>query len=438
MIEYLFETFGQTSDGQRIMIPENIKAPAELSFKNLIIQLKNIKEQSFSGNLTVRVEGSQSWIFSFRMGRLGWVGGGIEPIARWQRNLALAQLELPPEKLAQIDNSESIDSHLLAQLLTEESIDRQQAADIVGRMTIECLFDIIQFSQHSGNRLAYKLTQTGASNPELNLVLPLLEIEPILTKSIQTWQEWSNAGLAVYAPSLFPIVSKSANIAQIVSGSNLQQIIGAIDGNRTLRSLATNYRQSLLNFTTALLPLLRSGFITLSLQPKTRVNRLEQSEISNTLTDRSTGNLSTGTYGTVTQSTGAQSTSPGASNQGHLIACIDDSILIYQSLERILNEHGYRCFGIQDPLKIMPGLIRNKPSFIFLDLLMPIVNGYEVCEQIRKTPSLKDVPVIILTGKDGLIDRMRSKMVGATGFLGKPVDEDAVLKMLEKYLVGGK
>jgi two-component system, chemotaxis family, response regulator PixG len=422
------------------MIPENIKAPSELSFKNLIIQLKNIKEQSFSGNLTVRVEGSQIWIFSFRMGRLGWVGGGIEPIARWQRNLALVQLELAPEKLARIDNPETIDSHLLAQLLTDESIDRQQAADIVGRMAIECLFDIIQFSQHSGNRLAYKLTQTGASNPELNLVLPLLEIEPILTKSIQTWQEWSNAGLAVYAPSLFPIVSKSADIAQIVAGSNLQQVIGAIDGNRTLRSLAINYRQSLLNFTTALLPLLRSGFITLSPQPKTRVNRLAQGEISNSLTDRSTGNLSTGTTGTVTQSTGnfstgSQNMSTGTKSQSPLIACVDDSILIYQSLERILNERGYRCFGIQDPLKIMPGLIRNKPNFIFLDLLMPIVNGYEVCEQIRKTPSLKDVPVIILTGKDGLIDRMRSKMVGATGFLGKPVDEDAVIKMLEKYLV---
>ena len=425
------------------MISENNTAPSELTFKNLIVQLKNIREQSFSGNLTVRVEGSQSWIFSFRMGRLGWVGGGIEPIARWQRNLALAQLELPPEKLARIDNPENIDSHLLAQLLTDESIDRQQAADIVGRMAIECLFDIIQFSQHSGNRLAYKLMQTGASNPELNLVLPLLEIELILTKSIQTWQEWSNAGLAVYAPSLFPIVSKSADIAQIVAGSNLQQVIGAIDGNRTLRSLAINYQQSLLNFTTALLPLLRSGFISLSPHPKTRVNRLTQPEISSSLTDRSTGNLSTGTYGTVTQSTGrfdnnSQSTSNNNNGQAPLIACIDDSILIYQSLERILSERGYRCFGIQDPLKIMPGLIRNKPNFIFLDLLMPIVNGYEVCEQIRKTPSLKDVPVIILTGKDGLIDRMRSKMVGATGFLGKPVDEDAVIKMLEKYLVGVK
>jgi two-component system, chemotaxis family, response regulator PixG len=400
------------------MIQENIKS-TDLSFKDLIIQIKNIKEQSFSGNLTVKVDVNPSWIFSFRMGRLGWVDGGIEPANRWQRNLALAQLDLPPEKLAQINNPEtSIDSHLLAQILTDESIDRQKSAELVGKMTIECLFDIIQFSQHNGNRLACQIIKTGADNPQLNLVLPLLEIEPILTKSIQTWQEWSNAGLAAYAPSLFPIISQSADVARSVDDPNLQQLVAAIDGNRTLRSLAINYRQSLRKFTTTLLPLLRMGFITLSSQPKSRVSKVVQSELNSPSPNSPTGDLS--------------------AQQNPLIACVDDSILIYQSLESILTKHGYRSYGIQDPLKIMPSLIRNKPNFIFLDLLMPIVNGYEVCEQIRKTPSLKDIPVIILTGKDGLIDRMRSKMVGATGFLGKPVDEESVIKMLEKYLVVGQ
>jgi two-component system, chemotaxis family, response regulator PixG len=400
------------------MIQENIKS-TDLSFKDLIIQIKNIKEQSFSGNLTVKVDVNPSWIFSFRMGRLGWIDGGIEPTNRWQRNLALAQLDLPPEKLARINNPEtSIDSHLLAQILTDESIDRQKSAELVSNMTIECLFDIIQFSQHNGNRLAYQIIKTGADNPQLNLVLPLLEIEPILTKSIQTWQEWSNAGLAVYAPSLFPIISQSADVARSVDDPNLQQLVAAIDGNRALRSLAINYRQSLLKFTTTLLPLLRMGFITLSSQPKSRVSKVVQSELNSPSPHSLTGDLS--------------------AQQNPLIACVDDSVLIYQSLESILTKHGYRSYGIQDPLKIMPSLIRNKPNFIFLDLLMPIVNGYEVCEQIRKTPSLKDIPVIILTGKDGLIDRMRSKMVGATGFLGKPVDEESVIKMLEKYLVVGQ
>jgi two-component system, chemotaxis family, response regulator PixG len=413
------------------MVESNSKSVG-LSFKDLIVQLKNIKSQSFSGNLVVKVEANPSWIFSFRLGRLGWVSGGIEPISCWQRSLTLAQLALPPEKLAQINNPNQavLDSHILAELLVEELIDRQKCAELVARMTIENLFDVIQFSQHSGNRLSYQLTQTGAGNSQLSLVLPVLEIEPILTKSIQTWQEWSNVGLAAYAPSLFAIVSKSLDVSQLVDNPDLHHTVLAIDGNRSLRSLAVNNRQSVLNLTSTLLPLLRSGFVNLSNQPKSKVNRTSQPETSNQLSNQLSDQLS--------QSNHPAAVTNPADKQTPLIACIDDSVLIYQSLERILTGQGYRSYGVQDPLKIMPNLIRNKPDFIFLDLLMPITNGYEVCEQIRKTPSLKHIPVIILTGKDGLIDRMRSKMVGATGFLGKPVDADSVLKMIDKHLVVGK
>ncbi|MCY7336087.1 MAG: response regulator [Chamaesiphon sp.] len=406
---------------------EGIEKSIGLSFKDLIIHLKDIKSHSFSGNLIVKVEPNLIWTFSFRLGRLGWVDGGIEPIGCWQRNLSLAKLDLPPEKLAEINNPHktSLDSHILAELLVAELIDRSKCADLVAGMTIESLFDVIQFSQHSGNRLSYQFTQTGAGNSQLNLVLPLLEIEPILTKSIQTWQEWSNVGLAAYAPSLFAIVSKSLEVSQLLNNSDLHHTVLAIDGNRSLRSLAVNNRQSVLNFTSTILPLLRSGFISLSPQPKSRVSKPNNPEISNQLSGQFSEPINN-----------SPSLDNSSAKQAPLIACIDDSILIYQSLERILTEHGYRSYGVQDPLRIMPSLIRNKPDFIFLDLLMPITNGYEVCEQIRKTPSLKHIPVVILTGKDGLIDRMRSKMVGATGFLGKPVDSESVLKMIDKHLVG--
>ena len=405
---------------------ESIEKSTGLSFKDLIIHLKYIKSQSFSGNLMVKVEPNLIWTFSFRLGRLGWVDGGFEPIGCWQRNLSLAKLDLPPEKLAEINNphTTSLDSHILADLLVAELIDRSKCADLVAGMTIESLFDVIQFSQHSGNRLSYQFTQTGSGNSQLNLVLPLLEIEPILTKSIQTWQEWSNVGLAAYAPSLFAIVSKSLEFSQLLNNSDLHHTVLAIDGNRSLRSLAVNNRQSVLNFTSTILPLLRSGFISLSLQPKSRVSKPNNPEISNQLSDQFNESIKN-----------SSSLDNSSAEPAPLIACIDDSILIYQSLERILTEHGYRSYGVQDPLRIMPSLIRNKPDFIFLDLLMPITNGYEVCEQIRKTPSLKHIPVIILTGKDGLIDRMRSKMIGATGFLGKPVESESVLKMIDKHLV---
>jgi two-component system, chemotaxis family, response regulator PixG len=404
---------------------------AGLSFKDLILKLKEIKTQSFSGNLIVKVAPDLSWILSFRMGRIGWVGGGIEPINCWQRNLTLAQLDLPADKLAEVNNPNlsTLDSNILAELLVAELIDRQKCAELVARMTVENLFDIIQFSQRSGNQLSYQLTQTGAGNSQLNLVLPLLEIEPILTRAIQSWQEWSNVGLAAYAPSLFAIVSQSLDLSRLADNPSLHQIVQAIDGHKSLRSLAVRHRQSAINFTSVLLPLLRSGFINLSALPLSKTERTGNLDTSKSLSDRFSSEIGQLASPVVTAK-------PASSLESPLIACIDDSILIYQSLERILTEHKFRCYGVQDPLKIMPSLIRNKPDFIFLDLLMPITNGYEVCEQIRKTPSLKHIPVIILTGKDGLIDRMRSKMVGATGFLGKPVQEEAVLKMIEKYLVG--
>jgi two-component system, chemotaxis family, response regulator PixG len=423
------------------MVQDSIKA-TELSFKDLIFCLKNIREKSCSGNLTVKVETAPSWVLSFRTGRLSWVGGGIEPVNRWQRNLALANINLPPERLAEIYNPQktNLDANTLAQLFTEELIDRNQCGELIGRMIVESLFDIIQFSQHSGNRLAYHLAETGGDRGQINLLMPVLEIEPILTKAIQAWQEWGNGGLAVYAPSLFPNISKSAETDAIVAAYNLQQSVISIDGNRTIRSLAINNRQSVLDFTSSLLPLLRPGFITLSPQPKSRIEpdiagvnpRVERDNsgvLKNLVTSETSGILS----GAVTPPLDRSKI-----NGVPLIACIDDSALIYQALEKILTEQGYRSYGVTDPLKIMPSLIRNKPDFIFLDLLMPITNGYEVCEQIRKTPSLKDIPVIILTGKDGLVDRMRAKIVGATGFLGKPVNAESVIKMLDKYLVGAK
>ncbi|NJM57779.1 MAG: response regulator, partial [Synechococcales cyanobacterium RU_4_20] len=72
----------------------------------------------------------------------------------------------------------------------------------------------------------------------------------------------------------------------------------------------------------------------------------------------------------------------------------------------------------------------------FLDLVMPVASGYELCKQIRRVSAFKDIPIVILTGNDGVIDRVRAKMVGATDFVGKPVKADKIIPLLDKYLNG--
>jgi two-component system, chemotaxis family, response regulator PixG len=65
---------------------------------------------------------------------------------------------------------------------------------------------------------------------------------------------------------------------------------------------------------------------------------------------------------------------------------------------------------------------------------MPALNGYEICERIRKISSLKHVPIVILSSRDGSFERERAKLSGANGFLGKPIRSASVLEVLNKYI----
>jgi chemotaxis family two-component system response regulator PixG len=117
-----------------------------------------------------------------------------------------------------------------------------------------------------------------------------------------------------------------------------------------------------------------------------------------------------------------------------LVAYIDDSPMDSQIMSQIVTKAGLKYINLQDSVLALPMLLENKPSLIFLDLVMPLANGYEICTQLRRTSIFKDTPVIIVTGNDGIVDRVRDKIVRSTDFLAKPIDTNKVLAVLRKYL----
>lgn len=117
-----------------------------------------------------------------------------------------------------------------------------------------------------------------------------------------------------------------------------------------------------------------------------------------------------------------------------LVVYIEDHQADSQAMAQIVQRAGYGYANIVDPLHALPQLLELKPQLVFLDLVMPLVNGYELCAQIRRISAFKEMPIIIVTNNDGIADRVRSKVVGASGFLGKPIREHKVSKVLEKYL----
>lgn len=105
-------------------------------------------------------------------------------------------------------------------------------------------------------------------------------------------------------------------------------------------------------------------------------------------------------------------------------------------MEKILTSRGYQAITVTDSMRAIATLLTRKPNLIFLDLVMPNTNGYEICAQLRKVSAFQDTPVVILTGNDGIVDRLRAKLVGASDFLSKPVDAETVLTVVEKHLSG--
>jgi two-component system, chemotaxis family, response regulator PixG len=393
---------------------------SNVKFKDLIAEFNHIKADGFSGNLIIQVADTPSWMLYFSAGSLAGISGGIDAIDRWKRNLALASLNVPLDRLIKSTNDREI--FLNANKIAQECVAK------------EVLFDIIQFSQNKGDRLSYRFIPVNDKNTQIQSALPLLEIQPILTATIQSWQKWSKNGLSLYAPSLFPIIRDLDQIASFENNKEFQYLIASIDGTKSLRSLAIQHHKNLIDVILPLLPLLKLNIISLSVSKQSSteldIDPSEKPDLD--------GYLATSAAGQPPQ---IEISVPAEGIQDRtitksipLIACIDDSLSVYMSMEKIITEYGYRCFGIQDPLRIITGLLKNKPDLIFLDLVMPVTNGYEVCEQIRKTPSLAHIPIVILTGNDGLIDRVRTKFVGANSFLGKPIQAAAVTKMIDKYL----
>jgi len=106
-------------------------------------------------------------------------------------------------------------------------------------------------------------------------------------------------------------------------------------------------------------------------------------------------------------------------------------------MEALLTSAGYEFLGVDSALRAISVLLARKPDLIFLDLVMPEANGYEVCEQLRKLSCFRNTPIVILTGSDGYSNRLRANFAKASGFLGKPLNAEAVLGEIRRHLEQG-
>nr|WP_259371864.1 response regulator [Caldimonas mangrovi] len=112
---------------------------------------------------------------------------------------------------------------------------------------------------------------------------------------------------------------------------------------------------------------------------------------------------------------------------------IDDSNTIRRSAEIFLKQGGYQVVLAEDGFDALAKVNDHEPHLIFCDILMPRLDGYQTCAIIKRNPKFAQVPVIMLSSKDGLFDKARGRMVGSQDYLTKPFTKDQLLQAVEQY-----
>ena len=119
---------------------------------------------------------------------------------------------------------------------------------------------------------------------------------------------------------------------------------------------------------------------------------------------------------------------------GVRVMVIDDSNTIRRSAEIFLRQAGYEVILAEDGFDALSKISDHKPQIIFVDIMMPRLDGYQTCALIKKSCKHRATPVIMLSSKDSLFDRARGRMVGSDEYLTKPFTKESLLKAVETHL----
>jgi len=126
-----------------------------------------------------------------------------------------------------------------------------------------------------------------------------------------------------------------------------------------------------------------------------------------------------------------------AQPKGRTILVVDDSATVRKLISGKLEKCGHEVVCAVDGMDALAKLNEIVPDLILLDITMPRMDGYQVCKLIRNNQATKDIPVVMISGKDGFFDKVRGRMAGTTGYITKPFGPETLMKALDAYIKNG-
>lgn len=122
------------------------------------------------------------------------------------------------------------------------------------------------------------------------------------------------------------------------------------------------------------------------------------------------------------------------SSSRRTVLVVDDSPTVRKLVEMSLTRNGFQVVHAFDGVAAIKEIARQNPSLILMDVNMPRLDGYQLCRLVKKHETTRHIPVVMLTGKEGVFDKLRGKLVGCSGYIAKPFSPEELVAAVERFL----
>jgi twitching motility two-component system response regulator PilG len=342
----------------------------------------------------------QSWLVFFAHGQVVYAGpthGGVERLRDHLHRYKIDDSLPDPSTTSAIASFNSPEYGTLWALLERRLLTPEQSRAILSHMIHETLFDVL--SLHQGS---FVFQLSSALSPQLT-THKTSDLVAELTPQIQVWHQFHPHIQSLHQ---CPVILNQAAFQASVSVEAYNRLARWMNGSTSIRQMARYLNRDLVTVARSLLPSIQQGLVSLTFPSPSPRNVAVQTDVL-------------------------------WQHRVPRIVCVDDGATIRQTVEQILDQHGYEATSIGNPLKALGLLFQLQPDLILCDILMPELEGYELCAMLRHSSAFRQTPIVMLTGKDGFIDRVRARMVGATDYLTKPFGASELLALVEKYVGPG-
>jgi two-component system, chemotaxis family, response regulator PixG len=380
------------------------------------------------------VSGSMQWMIFIEAGVIIYATHNVEPLDRLERHLrrlshqiltltkdVRIQLRVEFDHYPRKDRTDCADYQAICWLVQHQYLTHLEAGRLVDSLISE-VFESYLLAQSTHS----KFIETARIIPTYTQ----LQVSDVIASTKKQLQQWQSLGPEVRSPYQRPYFLNQSKAEQRFSPESQQKLAKILKGF-SIRHLSALLNQDELKLARVLRSYIQDGTIILreAQPPFNQIPSLSDRTLApssfmplNPLPTEE-GDMGLGGFSTT-----------ALPQQQRKIVCIDDSAAMLEQLNRFLEEENFAVFTLNDPIKASMEIMRIKPDLILLDVGMPNIDGYKFCRIIRNHSHFKTIPIIMVTGNTGLIDRAKARLAGATDYMTKPFVQSELLKMVFRYL----